>query len=207
MKEHWEKLFSSKSTTELSWYQPYPVVSMSFIESLDLPLDAAIIDVGGGDSLLVDALLEKGFTNIYVLDISAAALENAKSRLGVRALGVHWIVSDITEFIPPVQFDCWHDRAAFHFLTDPAQVQKYTRIAAGAVKPGGQLIIGTFSEEGPIRCSGLEIRQYNAGSLCSCFQPFFSCDTSLQVNHYTPSGAEQNFIFCSLSREKGDDIK
>lgn len=207
MKEHWEKLFSSKSTTEVSWYQPYPTVSMSFIESLDLPLDAAIIDIGGGDSLLVDALLEKGFTNIYVLDISSVALENAKSRLGEKASLVHWIVSDITEFIPPVQFDCWHDRAAFHFLTNSAQVEKYTSIAAGAVKPGGQLIIGTFSEEGPTRCSGLEIRQYNAGSLCYCFRPYFSCDTTLQVNHYTPSGAEQNFIFCSLKREAEEDIK
>lgn len=198
MKEHWEKLFSTKAENEVSWYQPYPTVSLSFIEGLELPLDAAIIDIGGGDSLLVDVLLEKGYTNLYVLDISANALERARRRLGEKAALVHWIVSDITEFVPDTRFDCWHDRAAFHFLTKPAQVAKYAAIAEKAVKPDGHMIIGTFSETGPTKCSGLEIRQYNAETLCSCFQPAFRLESSLRVNHYTPTGAEQNFIFCDF---------
>lgn len=141
MKEHWEKLFSTRAENEVSWYQPYPTVSMSFIESLELPPDAAIIDIGGGDSLLVDVLLGKD-----------------------------------------------------------------AEIASKAVKPGGHLIMGTFSEDGPTKCSGLDIRQYNAGSLCSCFERDFVCETSIQVNHYTPTGAEQNFLFCSLEREMGGII-
>src|SRR5687767_1408559 len=116
-RDHWEKIYSIKGAREVSWFQPYPKTSMGFVELFSLPLNANIIDIGGGDSHFVDALLDKGYRNIYVLDISANAIERAKMRLGERASNVHWIVSDVTEFDPPVQFDFWHDRAAFHFLT------------------------------------------------------------------------------------------
>jgi SAM-dependent methyltransferase len=172
-KTHWEKVFSTKVETEVSWFQPYPKTSMEFLEFFDLPLTANIIDVGGGDSHFVDALLEKGFKNIYVLDIAATAIEKAKKRLGEAANLVHWIVSDITDFTPKVQFDLWHDRAAFHFLTSEEKINKYVGITEQGVKKGGYLILGTFSEKGPEKCSGLEIKQYNEMSMSARFEVAF----------------------------------
>ena len=127
-RQHWENVFATKEETEVSWFQPYPKISMEFLKLFELPLTANIIDIGGGDSHLVDVLLDKGFKNIWVLDISANALEKAKQRLGEKAKQVHWIVTDVTEFVPPVQFDFWHDRAAFHFLTNEEVINKYVSI-------------------------------------------------------------------------------
>ena len=136
-KQHWENVFSTKTQNEVSWTQVYPKTSMDYLEALQLPKTANIIDVGGGDSNLVDALLEKGYKNIWVLDISATALEKAKKRLGDKAKNIHWIVSDITEFETNIKFDFWHDRAVFHFLTDETSISKYVEIVSNAVSANG----------------------------------------------------------------------
>lgn len=162
-KQHWNKIYSTKAETELSWFQPYPKTSMAFLEAFPLPLTANIIDVGGGDSYFVDALLQKGYRNIWVLDISEAAIEKAKKRLGTEGDKVNWMVSDITDFVAPVQFDFWHDRATFHFLTSDEATSRYVGLAAAAIKPNGYLVLGTFSDKGPQKCSGLQIRQYFRG--------------------------------------------
>src|SRR5690606_14673891 len=148
----------TKSPNEVSWTQSYPTTSMNYLKALNLPKTANIIDIGGGDSNLVDALLEKGYQNIWVLDISEHALERAKKRLGDKAASVHWIVSDITEFTPEIKFDFWHDRAVFHFLTDEDRITKYVAIVGNAAAENGHFLLGTFSENGPLKCSGLEIK-------------------------------------------------
>lgn len=199
-KQHWEKVFTTKAENEVSWFQPYPKTSMEFVELFNLPLNANIIDIGGGDSHFVDTLLDKGYQNIYVLDISANAIAKVKQRLGERASKVHWIVSDVTEFDPPVQFDLWHDRAAFHFLTTEDTVYKYVSIAEDAVKKGGYLILGTFSENGPKKCSGLEIMQYSEASMSARFEISFDRIKCIQEDHTTPFNTIQNFLFCSFKR-------
>lgn len=200
-KQHWEHVFTTKAEDEVSWFQPYPKTSMEFVELFNLPLDANIIDIGGGDSHFVDALLDKGYQNIYVLDISANAIERAKQRLGERASKVHWIVSDITEFEPPVQFDFWHDRAAFHFLTTQDKIYKYVSIAEDAIKKDGYLILGTFSENGPTKCSGLEIKQYSEASMSARFEIAFDRIKCIQEDHKTPFNTVQNFLFCSFKKK------
>lgn len=199
-KEHWEKVFATKAENEISWFQAYPKTSVEFLELFNLPFDANIIDVGGGDSHFVDALLEKGYKNIYVLDISANAIERAKKRLGDQAAKVNWIVSDITEFEPPVKFDFWHDRAAFHFLTSEEKIYKYVAIAEEAINLDGYLILGTFSENGPKKCSGLEIRQYNETSMSARFEVAFERIKCITEDHITPFNTTQNFLFCSFQR-------
>ena len=198
--QHWDKVYSTKAEHEVSWFQPYPKTSMEFVELFNLPLDANIIDIGGGDSHFVDALIEKGFTNIWVLDISANAIERAKQRLGKSASKVQWIVSDITEFKPPVQFDFWHDRAAFHFLTTEAKIYKYISIAEEAVKKNGYLILGTFSENGPTKCSGLDIKQYSEASMSASFEVAFKRIKCITEDHTTPFNTIQNFLFCSFKK-------
>jgi 2-polyprenyl-3-methyl-5-hydroxy-6-metoxy-1,4-benzoquinol methylase len=200
-KEHWEKVFSTKAENEVSWFQTYPKTSMEFLEMFYLPLDANIIDIGGGDSHFVDALLEKGYKNVYVLDISENAIERAKKRLGQRANEVHWIVSDVTDFEPRVKFDFWHDRAAFHFLTSEEKIHKYVAIAEAAVRRNAYLILGTFSETGPSKCSGLEIKQYNERSMSSRFEVQFDRIKCITEDHKTPFNTLQNFLFCSFKRK------
>jgi SAM-dependent methyltransferase len=200
-KEHWENVFATKQETEVSWFQEYPKTSIAFIELFNLPLTANIIDVGGGDSHFVDALLAKGFQHIYVLDISANAIERAKKRLGEKANDVNWIVSDITNFQPNIKFDFWHDRAAFHFLTDEAKINKYVNIAENAIIKNGCLILGTFSEDGPQKCSGLEIKQYNETSMSSRFEVAFERIKCIAENHATPFNTTQNFLFCSFQKK------
>ena len=200
-KDHWDSIYSTKAEDEVSWFQPYPKTSMEFVELFDLPLNANIIDIGGGDSHFVDALLDKGYQNIYVLDISANAIKRAKERLGEKASKVHWIVSDITEFEPPVQFDFWHDRAAFHFLTTEEAVYKYVSIAEDAIKKDGYLILGTFSENGPTKCSGLEIRQYSEASMSARFEIAFDRIKCILEDHTTPFNTVQNFLFCSFRKK------
>ncbi len=200
-KQHWETVFTTKATNELSWCQEYPKTSIEFLELFGLPLTANIIDIGGGDSNLVDALLEKGYTNIWVLDISAAALERAKERLGNKANLIHWVVTDITTFIPLVQFDFWHDRAAFHFLTNDDAINKYVAIAEQGVSNKGYLVLGTFSENGPDKCSGLQIQQYNEASMSARFEIAFNCIKCITENHVTPFNTVQNFLFCSFQKK------
>ena len=200
-KQHWENVFTTKAEDEVSWFQPYPKTSMKFVELFNLPLNANIIDIGGGDSHFVDALLGRGYKNIYVLDISLNAIERAKQRLGTEANKVHWIVSDITEFEPPVQFDFWHDRAAFHFLTTEDAIYKYVSIAEDAIKKDGYLILGTFSENGPTKCSGLEIKQYSEASMSARFEIAFDRIKCITEDHTTPFNTVQNFLFCSFKKK------
>lgn len=200
IKQHWENVFTTKSEIEVSWFQPYPKTSLEFIELFSLPVTANIIDIGGGDSHLVDVLIEKGYQNIYVLDISANALQRAKARLGSKADAVHWIVSDIVDFIPPVTFDFWHDRAAFHFLTTEDRINKYVSIAENAINRNGYLVLGTFSETGPTKCSGLEIKQYSQASMSSRFENNFERIKCIEEVHQTPFNTSQNFLFCSFKR-------
>ena len=200
VKQHWDNIYAVKEEDEVSWFQPYPKTSMEFIELFELPPDANIIDIGGGDSHFADALLAKGYRNIWVLDISVHAIERAKKRLGEKAPGIHWIVSDVTEFEPPVTFDFWHDRAAFHFLTTEPLIDKYVQIAEQAIRKDGILILGTFSEQGPEKCSGLEIRQYSETSLTGKFERGFDRIKCIQEDHLTPFNTVQNFLFCSFRK-------
>lgn len=200
-KEHWEKVYETKNPQEVSWTQEVPKTSLELIHTFGLDRSAKIIDIGGGDSKLVDFLLDEGFDNITVLDISAKALEKAQARLGEKAGKVTWIVSDITQFKPETSYDVWHDRATFHFLTEEMQVKKYVEIAKQAVS--GYLAIGTFSENGPEKCSGLPIRQYSEETLPSVFGESFEKLSCRTENHVTPFGTEQNFVFCSFKRSAG----
>ncbi len=155
---HWEHIYQTKALNEVSWYQPKPETSLSFFTELQVSPEAKILDVGGGDSFLVDYLLDLGYLDLTVLDISATAIERAKSRLGERAKQVKWIVSDILDFVPQVRYDVWHDRAAFHFLTEEKEVERYVETAAQGIADNGVLILGTFSENGPKKCSGILIQ-------------------------------------------------
>ena len=198
---HWDKVYNTKAEDEVSWFQPYPKMSMEFVELFNLPLHANIIDIGGGDSHFVDALLDKGYQNIWVLDISTKAIERSKLRLGKRAKMVQWIVSDVTAFKPEVQFDFWHDRAAFHFLTTEDKIYKYVSIAEDAIKNNGYLVLGTFSENGPEKCSGLNIKQYSEASMSARFEVGFDRIKCIQEDHITPFNAVQNFLFCSFKKK------
>ncbi len=197
-RDHWEKVYNTKKADEVSWTQDVPTTSLWFIHGFKLPKQAGIIDVGGGDSKLVDFLLEEGYENITVLDISASALERAKQRLGAKAHKVQWIVADITDFKPAAYYDLWHDRAAFHFLTEPDQVNRYLTVARQAVK--GYMTIGTFSENGPAKCSGLEIKRYNETELEAQLSIGFEKIKCIKEDHITPFNTTQNFLFCSFKR-------
>lgn len=198
-KEHWEKVYETKQPNEVSWTQEMPKTSLDFIHSYNLPKTASIIDVGGGDSKLVDYLLDEGYENVTVLDISDKALERAKARLGEKAAKVRWVASDITEFKPATTYDVWHDRATFHFLTTHEQIAKYLDIAKGAIR--GYLTIGTFSENGPKKCSGLEIKQYTETQLQSELADGFQKIRCITEDHITPFNTAQNFLFCSFKRK------
>jgi SAM-dependent methyltransferase len=201
-KTHWDNIYSTKTENEVSWFQPYPQTSVQFIELFNLPVTANIIDIGGGDSHLVDVLLEKGYQNIWVLDISAKAIERAKERLGNRADKVHWIVSDMIEFdFKDLNFDLWHDRAAFHFLTTDDKIDHYVSLAKDAISKNGYLVLGTFSEEGPEKCSGLRIRQYSEASMLAEFDVSFERIKCIHEDHVTPFNTVQNFLFCSFKRK------
>jgi 2-polyprenyl-3-methyl-5-hydroxy-6-metoxy-1,4-benzoquinol methylase len=198
-KAHWETIYRSRAP-EVSWYQPVPATSLAFLSALAVPSTAAIIDIGGGDSLLADHLLKGGYRDITVLDISEKALLRAKERLGSQAAGVKWIVADVTDFIPARQYDVWHDRAAFHFLTEEKDIESYLRILDKALAPEGVAIIGTFSEDGPTRCSGIAIKQYSESSLSERLSAHFRKINCLLTDHLTPSGATQHFLFCSFRK-------
>jgi Trans-aconitate methyltransferase len=196
-KAHWQKVYETKSPEEVSWTQKRPTTSLELIHGLGLEKNAKIVDVGGGDSNLVDHLLDEGFTNLTVLDISEKALEKAQNRLGDRANKVNWEVSDIVDYHPTETFDLWHDRAAFHFLTDPEQINIYLKLVNQHVSQ--YLVLGTFSEAGPTKCSGLEIQQYSEFSMTEFFREFdrIHCKTE---DHMTPFGTKQNFLFCSFRK-------
>jgi SAM-dependent methyltransferase len=195
-KAHWEKVYTTKQPNEVSWTQDVPQTSLDFIHSFNIPKTAKIIDIGGGDSHLVDFLLAEGYENITVLDISEKALSRAKERLGEKAANVQWIVSDITTFKPKTKYDVWHDRATFHFLTETHQIKYYKTLTAKAVK--GYLTIGTFSKNGPEKCSGLPIKQYDEQALVKELSSDFAKIRCINEDHITPFGTHQNFTFCSF---------
>jgi len=199
-KQHWETIFETRKPTDVSWYQEAPEPSLSIFRGFNLPKTAKIIDIGAGDSFFVDSLIKLGYRDITVLDISAKALERAKKRLREDAEKIEWIVSDVTEFQPGARYDFWHDRAAFHFLTVEEEIEKYVSTLKRAVAKDGYLVIGTFSENGPKKCSGLEISQYSESSLAACLGKDFQKLECRTIDHETPSGAVQNFLFCSFRR-------
>lgn len=199
--QHWNTIYQSKNENEVSWYQEYPKTSIELIKELNLPLSAHIIDIGGGESHLVDVLLEMGYTNISVLDISETALQKNQNRLGEKSKLVNWIATDITEFIPRQKYDLWHDRAAFHFLTTEENVKKYVSIAERTITQDGFLIMGTFSDNGPTKCSGLDTKQYTEESLKKVFERSFELKSFKYLDHSTPFNTIQNFLFCTFQRK------
>jgi SAM-dependent methyltransferase len=196
-KQHWETVYETKTPDQVSWTQEKPEGSLKFIHDLGLDKDASIIDIGGGDSKLVDFLLADGYSDVTVLDISGKAIERAKNRLGILADKVTWIESDINDFVPSRTFSIWHDRAAFHFLTSTEEQERYVKLVNSSVTDF--LVIGTFSEDGPLKCSGLEIQQYSESSMVDQFRGFekIKCENE---NHLTPFDTIQNFIFCSFKK-------
>lgn len=200
-KSHWEKIYSTKKSSEVSWTQSVPETSLNFLRSFNLSKDASIIDIGGGESKLVDFLLNEGFTDITVLDISETALTHAKERLGSRASQVQWVISDVTEFRPTRKYHVWHDRATFHFMTNESQIAKYVALAADSITSNGFMTIGTFSEAGPTKCSGLEIKQYSEQTLQSVLTTFFKKLKCITEDHLTPFQTLQNFLFCSFRKK------
>ncbi|HTI07151.1 MAG TPA: class I SAM-dependent methyltransferase [Puia sp.] len=200
--EHWENIYRTKQPEEVSWTQEMPATSLSFIHGFELPRTAKIIDIGGGDSRLVDFLLDEGFEDITVLDISGQALDRARRRLGSRAARVSWVEQDVTEYRPAEAFDLWHDRAAFHFLTTGDQVTTYLSIARNSVRSGGYVVMGTFSDQGPDRCSGLPVRRYNEELLTEELSRGFSKIRCVTEDHITPFQTKQHFLFCSFKRRQ-----
>lgn len=196
--QHWEKVYTAKEQKQVSWTEEVPETSLEFIHSLQLPKTAAILDVGGGDSHLVDYLLQEGYQDITVLDISLKALEHAQQRLGPLAKKVTWIATDVAAFKPNRKYDVWHDRATFHFLTTKVQIEKYLSIARKCVSHF--LTIGTFSNNGPDMCSGLHVKQYSEASLQTQLQNGFAKIKCITTDHITPFGNRQNFLFCSFRR-------
>ena len=197
-RSHWETVYSNKQPHEVSWTQEVPGTSLSFLHRLPVDKNAAIIDVGGGDSRLVDYLLQEGYTNVTVLDISQAALQKAQDRLGEKAGLVKWVVSDVLSFNPVQQYDVWHDRATFHFLTTPGEIDQYLSIARKAIK--GYFIIGTFSTNGPEKCSGLQVKQYSEAQLQEQLKAGFEKIRCITEDHITPFNTKQNFLFCSFRK-------
>lgn len=199
-KNHWENIYQTKEFSAVSWYQPVPQTSLDLILEANLAKDAKIIDMGGGDSFLVDHLLHLGFSDVTVLDISSKAIEKAKIRLGENASKVKWLVADACNFESDEKYDFWHDRAAFHFLKDKREVESYVKKASQLIAKNGTLAIGTFSENGPLKCSGIEIQQYSEVSLSEVFSLYFDKQKCFSVDHQTPSGSLQNFAFCTFLR-------
>ena len=200
--EHWENIYNTKQLNEVSWYQTKPITSLENIKKFAQSKSNKIIDVGGGDSFLVDHLLKEGFMDITVLDISSKSIERAKSRLGSKAERVKWIVSDITAFNPSEQYDIWHDRAAFHFLNESKDIDSYVHVANESIVSNGSLFLGTFSENGPKKCSGIEIKQYSEHTLSETFKDNFQKQGSFYIDHKTPFDTVQNFVFCSFKKLK-----
>ncbi|MDE1937254.1 trans-aconitate 2-methyltransferase [Bradyrhizobium sp.] len=200
---HWQGVYTSKEEAAVSWFQDNPALSLELIEQAGPGQDADIIDIGGGASRLPDALLERGFRHVTVLDISQAALDLACLRLGRRASEVQWIAADVTEWNPPRRFDIWHDRAAFHFLVDPADRAAYIARLTEALRPGGHAIIATFALDGPEKCSGLPINRYDPEGLARELGQGFTLIESRRHDHATPWNATQHFQFSLFRRRDG----
>ncbi len=195
--EHWENVYQKKGRDEVSWFREHLDTSLLMITNTGVGKDAAIIDVGGGNSNLVDDLLEHGFVDISVLDISANAINGSKERLGLKATEVDWIVADITSVeLPKDHFDVWHDRAVFHFLTDVEDRHKYVELVMRSLKRGGHIIVASFSLEGPNKCSGLDVMRYSPETMRGEFGNAFRLVESIGETHNTPFGTTQDFVYC-----------
>ena len=194
-KEHWDKIYSTKTLQEVSWYQPVPKISLELILSLKLSKDSPIIDVGGGDSFLVDSLLNEGYTDLTVLDISKVAIERAKIRLAKNANKINWIVSDIINFFPERKYSIWHDRAVFHFLRKEKEINSYLKSLNNGTATDGRLVLGTFAENGPIRCCALDVKRYSFNDLEKKIGDKFLIEKMINSIHQTPFKTEQSFNF------------
>lgn len=195
--QHWENVYQTKSRDEVSWFREHLDTSLRMIANTDVGKDAAIIDVGGGNSTLVDDLLAQGYVDVSVLDISAKAIADSKERLGAKAKEVDWFVADITDVeLPEDHFDVWHDRAVFHFLTDAEDRRKYIELVMRSLKRGGHVIVASFSLEGPQKCSGLEVMRYSPETMHDEFGDSFRLVESVSETHNTPFGTTQDFVYC-----------
>ncbi|MDX2361937.1 MAG: class I SAM-dependent methyltransferase [Crocinitomicaceae bacterium] len=200
-KEHWESIFANKALDEVSWYEPSPTFSIELFHQYVSNKSASVLNVGGGDSLLFDYLVKDGYENLHLLDISSNAIERAKERLADTGESINYIVSDITAFEPTQIYDVWFDRAAFHFLTDPLSIKKYIDVLNASTNSDSVIIIGTFSKDGPQKCSGIEIQQYNESDFKNLFESSFEVLEVLNVDHETPSETVQNFNFAILKKK------
>lgn len=198
---HWEKVYREKDpTADVSWFQARPALSLELIAATNLDKSAPLIDVGGGASLLADCLLDAGFVDVSVLDVSTAALDHSRRRLGARAQSVHWIEADITAHEPSRSFHLWHDRAVFHFLTTPEQRERYVSALRRALVPTGHVILATFAKDGPTRCSGLEVCRHDARSICAELGEEFRLLEQRSETHLTPWQSEQQFSWFRFRR-------
>lgn len=195
---HWHKVYTDKRPEDVSWYQATPAQSLAALERFGAAPSQALIDIGGGASTLVDALLARGWNDLTVLDIAAPALAAAQARLGAAADAVTWIAADITAWQPPRRYDIWHDRAVFHFLTAPEQRAAYVRALDAGLAPGGLIVIATFAPDGPEKCSGLPVERYDAAQLAAALGPQFRLEASWQDTHLTPWCSPQAFTWCVL---------
>ncbi len=193
---HWQTVFKEKDTQQVSWYEESPDYSLEWIKNLNLPLDARILDVGAGDSRLPDALVKVGYSTIHALDISELALLKSKNRLGPEAKNVDWIVSDILDYQSDSPIDLWYDRAVFHFIREAQDISKYIENAYTSLGENGLLLIGTFSDQGPMKCSGLEVKRYSEAEMTATFSPRFCLIKTERYYHQTPAGGKQEFLFC-----------
>jgi SAM-dependent methyltransferase len=199
---HWNNVYRTKREDEVSWFQASPTVSLDLIHASGIEHNASIVDIGGGASRLVDALLDEGFTDVTVLDLSEESLATAKARLGARAARVTWVVADVTRWVPMRIYDLWHDRAAFHFLTAPEDRAAYAERVSRAVRAAGHVIIGTFAPDGPERCSGLPVARHDAESIGHALGPPFELIESRRHDHQTPMGGSQKFQFSRFQRAR-----
>jgi len=196
-KDHWEAIYRTKSPHEVSWFQREARISLSFIHRVAPDFNASVIDVGGGASTLIDGLVACGYRDLTVLDVSPAALTLARQRLGPAASAVTWIEADVlSALLPSSNFDVWHDRAVFHFLTSPADRTRYLEQVRRSVKRGAYVVMATFAEDGPTRCSGLPVVRYSPAALHQEFGESFQLIEDVREVHVTPSGAKQAFIYC-----------
>ena len=198
---HWQNVYQTKGEHDVSWFEETPTISLDLIRATGLGTDASIIDVGGGASRLVDALITEGFRSITVLDVSDKALTTSRDRLGPRARHVTWIVTDVTAWRPDKSYDLWHDRAALHFLTDPSDRAAYATCVQNAVRAGRHVIIGTFAPDGPERCSGLPVIRHDAASIGETLGRSFKLIESRRHDHQTPGGTIQRFQFSRFQRQ------
>ena len=200
LEEHWQEVYHKKNENEVSWFQKSPKLSLDFISSLNLNLDSHIIDIGAGESSLVDNLLNLGYTNVSVLDISLKSIEKTKKRLGLKSKLVNWIVSDINDFKPKHKYDLWHDRAAFHFLKDSLEIKNYIKLLKNSLNIDADLIMATFSENGPLKCSGLEVSRYSKNSISNLLKNDFKLIKSEISIHKTPFNTTQEFLFTKFKK-------